>query len=125
MKKYVLRLIALLGLLTCLIIPVAAYANSHIGAYEMTGGIFYKRSFSSGTVMTITVTPYLGTPDCMMGIYTARDRGLLGWTGADLIKSVSSVSKSVTDYTTKANIDGIYFRNWSGELWRGEFKVEW
>ena len=47
------------------------------------------------------------------------------WSGADFIKNVSSVDNSKTKYTTKSNIDEIYFRDWAGQRWKGSFKVSW
>ena len=126
MKRNVLGLILVLCLLPMLIIPVAAadYQNSHIGTYDMTGGIFYKQAFSAGTEMTITVVPTKGTAGCSMTIYTAEN-SLLGWKSVDPINVVPSTDRSVTTYTTTKDIDGIYFRNWSGERWTGSFIVGW
>lgn len=127
MKKNVIGFVLLLGMLSLLIVPVAAssYSHTHNGTYSMTGGIFYKQSFNSGTDMRITIMPDTGTLDCHMGIYTAEKSFLFGWQGADYINSVPSVMYSESEYTTTEDIDGIYFRNWSGELWKGSFRVEW
>lgn len=123
MKKKVFGLILVLGMLVLMIVPVAA--ASHSGTYDMTGGIFYKQSFNSETEMLITIMPSTGTSDCNIGIYTAKKRFILGWQDTDYINSVSSVSYSETRYTTKEAIDGIYFRNWSGNRWIGSFTVDW
>ncbi len=110
---------------TLLVLSCGAYAGSHDGTYSMTGGIFYKQTFSKNTSLTIDVYPTKGTNDCNMGIYTAKKKWLGGWTGCDYISTVSSVEHSHTTYTTKKKIDGIYFRDWSGFLWEGTFRVEW
>lgn len=123
MKHKILGLCLALALLVIMVVPVAA--ASHDGTYSMTGGIFYKQAFASGTDLEITVMPETGTIDCNMGIYTAKNRTLLGWAGADYINSVSSVFSSVSEYTTTEAIDGIYFRNWSGYRWTGSFRVVW
>lgn len=76
-------------------------------------------------IFVFEVSPTKGTSDCEMGIYTASKNFLGVWSGADFIKNVSSVDNSKTKYTTKSNIDGIYFRDWAGQRWKGSFKVSW
>lgn len=129
-KNTINRIFVLIAVLSMLMmsaisVSAASYSNVHNGTYNMTGGIFYKKSFISGTEMRITIMPDTGTYDCYMGIYTAENSFLLGWQGADYINSVPSISYSETEYTTTKKIDGIYFRNWSGYRWIGAFKVEW
>lgn len=60
-----------------------------------------------------------------MGIYTASKGFFGGDSGADYINSVSSVEYSKSTYKTTKKIDGIYFRNWSGQQWTGSFTVSW
>lgn len=129
-NKVISRIFVLIAILSMLMmsalsVSAASYNNIHNGSYDMTGGIFYKKSFSSGTDLRITIMPDTGTYDCNMGIYTAENSFLMGWQGADYINGVSSISYSQTEYTTTKKIDGIYFRNWSGFRWVGLFTVEW
>ena len=109
-----------LFMITCVV-----YAASYTGSYNMTGGIFYKRAFSKGTKLTITVKPEKGTSSCQMNLYTAKKNLLGKYSGADLIGKVSSTNKDSITYTTKSKIDGIYFRNYSGNKWIGTFTVKW
>lgn len=106
------------------ILSTTVLAGSHYGSYDMTGGIFYKQHFNSGTSLTVSVDPVIGSPDCKMGIYTAR-KSFFGYSGASFIANVSSVYRSITHYTPSKNIDGIYFRNWAGKRWIGNFTVSW
>lgn len=116
---------SLLLIFVCIFtLSLTAYAGSHTGSYDMTGGIFYKKSFNSGTSLTIRVAPSQGSPSCNMGLYTAK-KMWYGYDGADFIANVSSVSTSSTRYTTTQNVDGIYFRNWAGSRWYGSFTVSW
>ena len=77
-----------LFMITCVV-----YAASYTGSYNMTGGIFYKRAFSKGTKLTITVKPEKGTSSCQMNLYTAKKNLLGKYSGADLIGKVSSTNK--------------------------------
>lgn len=127
MKKKVFVFALLLVMLSLLTVPIGAssYKNSHHGTYSMTGGIFYKQAFDNGTKMQISVYPETGTWGCNMGIYTAKKYFLFGWWDADYINSVSSMFPSETLYTTTEAIDGIYFKDWAGDRWKGTFVVEW
>ena len=129
-SKTINRIVVLVAVLITLSMSsisayAANYSHIHNGTYNMTGGLFYKQSFSSGTEMEITIMPDSGTYDCHLGIYTAKKHVLLGWQSVDLIDWVPSISYSETEYTTTKEIDGIYFRNPSGYRWIGSFRVEW
>ena len=69
-----MKKIITLGLLVTCVLTFSslAYAGSHSGTYDMTGGIFYKKAFSKDTELTITVNPTQGSPSCEMGIFTAK-----------------------------------------------------
>lgn len=103
---------------------ITPYATTHYGTYDMKGGIFYAKAFKKGTKLDISVDPVQGSPNCPMGIFTAK-KTFFGWRGIDSIADVSSVEYSSTTYTTKKNIDGIYFRDWAGVRWTGSFSVSW
>ena len=115
-----LMVLCVLSVFTC-----SVYAGSHQWTYNMTGGIFYKHGFKKGKNLTIDVYPTQGTSDCKMGIYTAEKSFWFGWQGADFISNVSSVQSSETKYKTKSAIDGIYFRDWAGQRWKGSFYIAW
>lgn len=121
-KKKLLSILIVLCLSLSFVIPV--FAQTHNGTYDMTGGIFYKQSMGPGNIY-ISVSPSTGTPSCDMIIYTAKKDWLGMWSGDAYIASVSSVMASTTTYYSNSQIDGIYFRNYSGLQWTGSFSVTW
>lgn len=90
----------------------------------MKAGLFYKHSINIKKQLDVTVFPETGSNDCNMGIYTAENSWLWGWTGCDHIGTVSSVKRSNSTYKKTGKIDGVYFRNWTGnKRWTGRFTL--
>lgn len=117
------------AMLFCLIVLVStstvfAATSSYSGTYDMTGGIFVKKDFNVDSFCKINITPSIGTSNCNMGVYTAKNSFLWGWSACDFIANVSSVSASSTTYRETGTY-GIYFRDWAGQRWTGKFSISW
>lgn len=119
------KLKAFIGAIAISIIGISsAYGagwSTYSTSYDMTGGIYTKKTFYIRKKMYIDINPTMGTSDCSMDIYKYTNH----WYGTsrdECIATVSSVKTSSTVSKYKGSY-GIYLRNWSGSQWTGNLTI--
>lgn len=78
--------------------------------------------------LTVDVWPTdysAGTAGVNMYVYTAEKNFFGNWVGADFVCSGPSNNHFAKKWKHTGKIQGLYFRNYSGDRWTGKFNLYW
>jgi hypothetical protein len=123
-KKMISIMIVSVLVLSTAIVAFAGGSGSYSSTYSMTGGV-YSRQMDVGTNPSFTakLKPTQSVPTNLT-VYLEKKTST-GWSSL-ISKDVSSSSNSTTTFTNNnSGIYRFYFRNWSGQLAKGNVDISW